>query len=74
MRQLYVGTLLSWADRILALVQSGDFLEAIALATSFYNKTSSQTILGLPDDEESRHAIVGEKLMELLNASINYAF
>ncbi|CAG8447350.1 141_t:CDS:10 [Funneliformis mosseae] len=73
-RQLYVGTLLSWADRILALVQSGDFLEAIALATSFYNKTSSQTILGLPDDEESRHAIVGEKLMDLLNASINYAF
>ncbi|RIA88126.1 Golgi CORVET complex core vacuolar protein 8-domain-containing protein [Glomus cerebriforme] len=73
-RQLYVGTLLSWTDRILALMQSGDFLEAIALATSFYNKTSSQTILGLPDDEESRHAIVGEKLMDLLIASINYAF
>ncbi|CAB4420915.1 unnamed protein product [Rhizophagus irregularis] len=73
-RQLHAGTLLSWADRVVALVQSGDFLEAIALATSFYNKTSSQTILGLPDDEESRHAIVGEKLMELLIGSINYAF
>ncbi|GES89751.1 golgi complex component [Rhizophagus clarus] len=73
-RQLYVGTLLSWEDRVIALVQSGDFLEAIALATSFYNKTSSQTILGLPDDEESRHAIVGEKLMELLIISLNHAF
>ncbi|CAG8450618.1 11124_t:CDS:10 [Ambispora leptoticha] len=73
-RQLFIGTLLSWADRILAHFSSGDLLQAIALATSFYNGTSSQTILGLPDDEESRHAIVGEKLMELLVASLNYAF
>nr|CAG8473106.1 9731_t:CDS:10 [Entrophospora candida] len=73
-RNLYVGSLLSWADRILAFVQSGDYLEAIALATSYYNGTTSQTILGLPDNEEIRHMIVGGKLMELLNASINYAF
>ncbi|KAG9304504.1 hypothetical protein G9A89_020068 [Geosiphon pyriformis] len=73
-RQLFVGTLLSWADRILAHFTSGDFLEAIALATSFYDGTSPQTILGLPDEEESRHALVGEKLMELLVASLNYAF
>ncbi|CAG8462142.1 3794_t:CDS:10 [Diversispora eburnea] len=73
-RQLFVGTLLSWADRLIALLKSGDFLECIALATSFYNGTSSQTILGLPDEEEARHTIVGEKLMELLIASINYAF
>ncbi|CAG8700145.1 4662_t:CDS:2, partial [Acaulospora morrowiae] len=73
-RQLFVGNLLLWKDRILALVEAGDFLEGIALATSFYNGTSSQTILGLPDEEETRHTIVGEKLMELLTASINYAF
>ncbi|CAG8434792.1 11750_t:CDS:10 [Ambispora gerdemannii] len=73
-RQLFAGTLLSWADRILAHFTSGDLLQAIELATKFYNGTSSQTILGLPDEEESRHAIVGEKLMELLISSLNYAF
>ncbi|CAG8720712.1 19773_t:CDS:2, partial [Racocetra fulgida] len=72
--QIFIGTLLSWEDRIFALVESGDFLEGISLATSFYNGTSSQTILGLPDDEENRHTIVGEKLMDLLIKSINYAF
>ncbi|RIB07429.1 Golgi CORVET complex core vacuolar protein 8-domain-containing protein [Gigaspora rosea] len=72
--QIFFGALLSWADRILALVESGDFLEGISLATTFYNGTSSQTILGLPDDEETRHEIVGEKLMELLINSIHYAF
>ncbi|CAJ0768017.1 7969_t:CDS:10 [Entrophospora sp. SA101] len=72
--QIYVGTLLSWNDRIDAFVQSGDFLEAISLATLFYNGSSSQTILGLPIDEESRHAIVGEELMSLLIDSINHAF
>ncbi|CAG8499382.1 17627_t:CDS:10, partial [Acaulospora colombiana] len=73
-RQLFIGTLLLWEDRIIALTDSGDFLEGIALATSFYNGTSSQTILGLPDEEETRHAIVGERLMGLLTSSINYAF
>ncbi|CAG8483775.1 10453_t:CDS:10, partial [Paraglomus occultum] len=73
-REFYVGALLSWTDRILALVQSGDLVEAITLATSFYNGTTSQTILGLPDDEENRHAIVGKRLMELLTASLTFTF
>ncbi|CAO3692358.1 unnamed protein product [Umbelopsis ramanniana] len=71
---IFIGTLLSWADRIIALVQSGDFLEGIALATSFYIGKSTQTVLGLPEDEHARHQIVGDKLLELLNASLNYTF
>lgn len=72
--QIYVGTLLSWADRILALVQAGDFLESIELATSFYNGIGIQTVVGLPEDEKARKAVVGERLMDLLLASLNYAF
>lgn len=72
--QIYVGTLLSWADRILALVQAGDFLESIELATSFYNGIGIQTVIGLPEEEKARKAMVGEKLMNLLTASLNYAF
>ncbi|KAG2174198.1 hypothetical protein INT43_004219 [Umbelopsis isabellina] len=71
---VYIGTLLSWADRIIALVQSGDFLEGIALATSFYMGKSTQTVLGLPEDQQARHLIVGDKLLELLEASLNYTF
>ncbi|RUP52444.1 hypothetical protein BC936DRAFT_138358 [Jimgerdemannia flammicorona] len=74
LHQLFVGTLLSWADRIIALVQSGNFLEGIALATSFYNGKSIQTVIGLPDDDATRQQVVGEKLNELLAASLNYAF
>lgn len=72
--QIYVGTLLSWADRILALVQVGDFLESIELATSFYNGIGIQTVIGLPEEEMARKNMVGEKLMDLLVASLNYAF
>ncbi|OAD69130.1 hypothetical protein PHYBLDRAFT_85972, partial [Phycomyces blakesleeanus NRRL 1555(-)] len=74
LRQIFVGTLLSWADRILALVKAGDFLEGIELATLFYNGQRIQTVVGLPEDEQARKKLVGEKLMELLVASLNYAF
>ncbi|KAG1360274.1 hypothetical protein G6F62_000126 [Rhizopus arrhizus] len=74
LHQIYVGTLLSWADRILALVQAGDFLESIELATSFYNGIDIQTVIGLPDEEKARKALMGEKLMELLKSSLNYTF
>jgi hypothetical protein len=72
--QIYMGTLLSWADRILALVQAGDFLESIELATSFYNGIGIQTVIGLPEEENARKTMVGERLMGLLISSLNYAF
>ncbi|CAO3585498.1 unnamed protein product [Absidia cylindrospora] len=74
LNQIYVGTLLSWADRILSLVRAGDFLDAIQLSTAFYNGKWTQTVIGLPADEQQRKQLVGEKLMELLVASLNYAF
>jgi len=74
-RRVQVGTILNWTDRILALVKSGDFLEGIALATLFYTGKSVQAaVVGLPEDEEARKKIVGEKIYELLTASLNYTF
>lgn len=72
--QIYMGTLLSWKDRILALVQTGDIIESIDLATSFYNGVNIQTVVGLPEDEDARKKLVGEKLMELLEAFLNHTF
>ncbi|KAF9114740.1 Vacuolar protein sorting-associated protein 8 [Mortierella sp. AM989] len=74
-RRLQVGTILNWTDRILALVKSGDFLEGIALATLFYTGKSVQAaVVGLPEDEATRKQMVGEKIYELLTASLNYTF
>lgn len=55
-------------------MRSGDFLEGIELATLFYNGKFTQTVVGLPEDEQARKQLVGEKLMELLVASLNFAF
>ncbi|KAF9425049.1 Vacuolar protein sorting-associated protein 8 [Podila epigama] len=74
-RRVQVGTILNWTDRILALVKSGDFLEGIALATLFYTGKSVQAaVVGLPEDEATRRQLVGEKIYELLLASLNYTF
>ncbi|KAI7859751.1 hypothetical protein BDC45DRAFT_563794 [Circinella umbellata] len=74
LNKLYIGALLSWADRIIALVRAGDFLEGIELATLFYNGKYTQTVVGLPEDEKARKHMVGEKLKELLDASLNFTF
>ncbi|KAF9183247.1 Vacuolar protein sorting-associated protein 8 [Haplosporangium sp. Z 767] len=74
-RRVQVGTILNWTDRILALVKSGDFLEGIALATLFYiGKSIQAAVVGLPEEEAQRKQIVGEKIYELLTASLNYTF
>ncbi|KAI9280667.1 Golgi CORVET complex core vacuolar protein 8-domain-containing protein [Sporodiniella umbellata] len=72
--KIYMGTLLSWADRILALFKTGDYLECIELATSFYNGINIQTVIGLPEDESARKDVVSGRLIELLKASLKYAF
>lgn len=69
-----IGTLSNWADRLLALMEDGDFIAAIRLATSYYNGDADKLSVGLPDDDSARHAIVLEKLREMITASMRYAF
>ena len=72
--EVRVGTLLTWADRILSYVQDGDFLSAIELARSYYIGEAPGNRNGLPDDPQQRKDIVGEKMHELMTASARYAF
>ncbi|KAK9720596.1 hypothetical protein K7432_004057 [Basidiobolus ranarum] len=72
--QLYFGIILSWSDRIVALMDDGDYIKAIHLVTSFLSGEFNLAVTGLPDDEESRNELIGEKLLELISASLNYAF
>ncbi|TRM69880.1 Golgi CORVET complex core vacuolar protein 8-domain-containing protein [Schizophyllum amplum] len=72
--QLQVGTLLTWADRILSFVENGDFLSAIDLARTYYTEEAPGNRNGLPDDPELRKDAIGQKMQELMLASAQYAF
>lgn len=72
--QVVVGHLLTWTDRLLALVSSGDFLSAIELSTAFYLGQLQDIAIGLPEDCEKVREQVGSKLRELMSSSARYAF
>ena len=69
-----VGSLSNWADRLLALMEAGDFIGAIRLATSYYTGEAEKVTIGLPEDDAARQAGVRERLLEMISASLKYAF
>ncbi|KAH9929603.1 Golgi CORVET complex core vacuolar protein 8-domain-containing protein [Epithele typhae] len=71
---IQVGTLLTWADRILHFVEDGDFLSAIDLTRSYLVGEAPGNRNGLPDDPERLKSVIGQKLRELMVASAQYAF
>ncbi|EJD52339.1 hypothetical protein AURDEDRAFT_180960 [Auricularia subglabra TFB-10046 SS5] len=73
-KELQVGSLLSWADRILAFVRDGDFLAAVDLCRAFYTGEATGNKLGLPEDPAAMRELVGKRLYELMAASAHYAF
>jgi len=72
--EVQVGTLLTWADRILSFVQEGDFLSAIELTRSYYVGEIPGNKNGLPESPEQLKEVVGGKMRELMAASARYAF
>lgn len=69
-----IGTLSNWADRLLALMEDGDFIAALGLATSYFVGDADKLTVGLPDDDKARHAVVQEKIIEMVTASLKYTF
>jgi len=69
-----IGALSNWADRLIALMENGDYVGAIQLATSFYTGDADKLTVGLPEDTATRHSIVRERLLEIMGASLKYAF
>jgi hypothetical protein len=69
-----IGTLSNWADRLVALMEEGDYIAAIRLATSYYSGEADKITVGLPEDNDARHALVQQKLLEMLSASLRYTF
>ena len=68
------GTLSNWADRLLALMDEGSYIGAIELATSYYTGGGEKVTVGLPEDDTARHKMVQERLLEMMSASLTYAF
>ncbi|KAK5124168.1 hypothetical protein LTR85_001871 [Meristemomyces frigidus] len=71
---LTVGTLSNWADRLMALMEAGDHIAAIRLATEYYAGGANNVTVGLPDGEDARHEMVRERLLAMISASLNYTF
>ncbi|KAK4691007.1 vacuolar protein sorting-associated protein 8, partial [Lecanoromycetidae sp. Uapishka_2] len=72
--EISFGTLSNWADRLLALMEQGNYIGAIQLATSYYSGEANKVAVGLPEDDTLRHKVVEEKLTEMMSASLKYAF
>lgn len=72
--EVQVGTLLTWADRILSFVQQGDFLSAIELTRAYYVGPSPGNRNGLPESSDQLKEVVGEKMHELMAASARFTF
>lgn len=66
--------MLTWADRIIGLVNAGNLVEAIELTTLYYQGQAPNASIGLSDDAETRHDLVAPKLREIMHASIEYVF
>jgi len=69
-----IGALSNWADRLISLMENGDYVGAIRLATSYYTGDANKLTIGLPEDAALRHQTVQDKLMEIMSASLKYAF
>jgi hypothetical protein len=69
-----VGTLSNWADRLMALMEAGDHIAAIRLATDYYAGSANNVTVGLPDDNKVRHGMVKERLLAMISASLDYTF
>lgn len=72
--ELLIGSLSNWADRLLAIMEAGDFIGALRQATAYYSGNSEKLTVGLPDEDSLRQPIVREKLLEMMSASLKYAF
>ncbi|KIW92297.1 uncharacterized protein Z519_07281 [Cladophialophora bantiana CBS 173.52] len=71
---VWTGVLTNWADRLLAMINVGDFIGAIRLATKYYQGEGEQVTIGLPEEDNVRAGVVREKLVEMMTASLKYAF
>ncbi|KAK9471310.1 Golgi CORVET complex core vacuolar protein 8-domain-containing protein [Dipodascopsis tothii] len=68
-----VGQLSSWAERLLSLMEAESFVDAIRLAIKYYKGETDQITIGLPEDEQKRHATVYDTLVDMILTALRYS-
>lgn len=72
--EFVVGSLSNWADRLLDVMETGDYVRAIRLATSYYLGNEDMVVIGLPSSDAERHKIVEQNIPDMITASLKYTF
>ena len=72
--EVSIGALSNWADRLIAMMENGDYIGAIRLATSYFTGDADKLTVGLPEDAGLRHSMVQDKIVEIMSASLKYVF
>ncbi len=67
------GVLSNWADRLLDIMTKGDYVTAINLALKYYRGVGDLAVVGLSQQDEIRHKVVHDNLLEMVVASLQYA-
>ncbi|KAJ1734803.1 hypothetical protein LPJ61_000883 [Coemansia biformis] len=74
---VYTGRLLSWAERLQLLVEQDRHIDAITLATGFYQGRTGRIVAGLPRPPHPgdagrtrRQVLVGGRLEELMHSAL----
>lgn len=74
MNEIAMGTLSNWADRLTSTVGANNYIGAIKLATMYYLGDVQCGVIGLPDEAETRHALLEDRMLDIMSASLNYTF
>lgn len=72
-QHLLIGTMLSWADRVMALISDFQHIEAIELLIAYHDGSTEIRGLGLPSDTLQRKAKMSAKLKETILSTVKYA-
>lgn len=69
---ILIGSVPSWVDVLLDLVNEGKYIKAIKVATMYYIGDESFVTLGLPKDAKERQQAVLKYLIDLVKASATH--
>ena len=72
--EISIGALSNWTDRLVALIDAGEYVNAVQLATSYYTGDSDKLTVGLPEDATLRHSMVKNKVVEIMGAALRRVF
>lgn len=73
-KEIVVANLSNWADVLLSLLERGKYVEALKESKRQYEGGEDSPLLNLPDDNEARHAMMKDYLIQIFKSSLKYIF